>query len=85
LSRVRAHIGVIACHDNSIRIPLIVLGPGFRGGKVVNEIRFFNHDAYNPNGLVDLGRSPGGIPLIFNRAVAEADVRISTGVIETHL
>jgi len=54
-------------------------------GDVVNEILFINHDAYNPDGLVDLGHSPGGIPLIFNRAVAQADVRISTGVIETHL
>jgi lactate racemase len=54
-------------------------------GDVVNEIPFINHDAYNPDGLVDLGRSPGGIPLIFNRTVAKADVRISTGVIETHL
>jgi len=54
-------------------------------GDVVNEIPFINHDAYNPDGLVNLGRSPGGIPLIFNRTVAQADVRISTGVIETHL
>jgi nickel-dependent lactate racemase len=54
-------------------------------GDVVNEISFINHDAYNPNGLVDLGRSQGGIPLVFNRTVAQADVRISTGVIETHL
>jgi len=52
---------------------------------VVNEIPFINHDAYNPDGLVDLGRSPAGIPLIFNKTVAQADVRISTGVIETHL
>src|SRR5512136_22924 len=34
-------------------------------GDVVNEIRFINHEAYNPEGLVDLGRSPEGIPLIF--------------------
>jgi len=54
-------------------------------GDVVNEIPFINHDAYNPDSLVDLGRSPGGIPLIFNRTVAQADFRISTGVIETHL
>ena len=54
-------------------------------GDVVNEISFINHDAYNPANLIDLGHSPGGIPLIFNRTVAQADVRISTGVIETHL
>jgi uncharacterized sulfatase len=27
-----------SCHDDSIRTPLIVAGPGFAGGKVVNEL-----------------------------------------------
>ncbi len=54
-------------------------------GEVVDEITFINHDAWNPEGLVRLGRSEGGIPLLFNRRVVEADIRISTGVIETHL
>jgi len=27
-----------SCHDNSIRIPMIVSGPNFTGGKVVNEL-----------------------------------------------
>jgi nickel-dependent lactate racemase len=54
-------------------------------GEVVNEIAFFNHDPWDPKGLVRLGTSQGGIPLVFNRMVAQADLRISTGVIETHL
>lgn len=54
-------------------------------GDVVNEIPFINHDAYNQNELVHLGMTEGGIPLIFNRRVVEADIRIATGVIETHL
>ncbi len=54
-------------------------------GDVVNEILFVNHDPYDSKGLVELGTSSSGIPLVFNRAVAEADIRISTGVIETHL
>ncbi len=54
-------------------------------GEVVDEILFVNHDAYNQNELVDLGMTEGGIPLIFNRRVVEADIRIATGVIETHL
>jgi len=54
-------------------------------GSVVDEIAFINHDAYNPEGLIHLGISKGGIPLVFNRTVAQADIRISTGVIETHL
>ncbi len=54
-------------------------------GPVVDEIAFINHDAWDVEGLVDLGVSKGGIPLVFNRRVAQADIRISTGVIETHL
>jgi len=27
-----------SCHDNSIRTPLIVYGPGFKGGKVVHDL-----------------------------------------------
>ncbi len=54
-------------------------------GDVVKEIPFINHDPYQPHNLINLGTSASGIPLVFNRIVAEADVRISTGVIETHL
>ncbi len=54
-------------------------------GEVVNEIAFVNHDPWNAEGLIHLGISKGGIPLVFNRKVAQADIRISTGVIETHL
>jgi nickel-dependent lactate racemase len=54
-------------------------------GEVVNEITFINHDPYDPKGLIELGTSSSGIPLVFNRKVAQADIRISTGVIETHL
>jgi lactate racemase len=54
-------------------------------GEVVNDITFINHDPWGPKGLVNLGTSQGGIPLVFNRIVAQADYRISTGVIETHL
>ena len=27
-----------ACHDNSIRIPMIACGPGFQGGKVIDDL-----------------------------------------------
>jgi len=54
-------------------------------GEVVNEITFINHDARNSKELLTLGQTTGGIPLVFNRTVAQADIRISTGVIETHL
>lgn len=54
-------------------------------GEVVNEITFINHNAYDEKALIHLGKTQNGIPLVFNRAVVGADVRISTGVIETHL
>jgi nickel-dependent lactate racemase len=54
-------------------------------GPVVDEIVFINHDAWNTEGLLHRGVSKGGIPLVFNRRVAQSDIRISTGVIETHL
>jgi len=54
-------------------------------GPVVDEIAFVNHDPWRAEGLVRLGTTSSGIPLVFNRKVAEADIRISTGVIETHL
>jgi len=54
-------------------------------GEVVEEIPFINHDPYHPEHLIPLGTSSSGIPLVFNRRVAQADIRISTGVIETHL
>jgi len=54
-------------------------------GDVVKEIPFINHDPYHRDDLIKLGTSASGIPLVFNRRVAEADVRISAGVIETHL
>jgi len=54
-------------------------------GEVANEITFINHDARNLKGLLHLGKTTGGIPLVFNRTVVQADIRISTGVIETHL
>jgi len=54
-------------------------------GEVVDEIAFINHDPWNSEGLIHLGISQGGISLVFNRTVAQADIRISTGVIETHL
>lgn len=55
------------------------------GANLIERLRFVNHDAWDKQGLKDLGASRGGIPLVVNRQVAEADVRVSTGVIETHL
>lgn len=55
------------------------------GRETVERLRFVNHRAFDVATLKHLGNSQHGIPLVTNREVAEADVRISTGVIETHL
>ncbi|MEW6669325.1 MAG: nickel-dependent lactate racemase [Thermodesulfobacteriota bacterium] len=55
------------------------------GADLVSRLRFVNHNAWDAQGLINLGESRRGIPLVVNRHVVEADVRISTGVIETHL
>ncbi|OGP93093.1 MAG: hypothetical protein A2157_12640 [Deltaproteobacteria bacterium RBG_16_47_11] len=54
-------------------------------GDTVKEIPFINHDPWNRKNLIDLGTTEAGIPLTFNRTVVQAHIRISTGVIETHL
>lgn len=53
--------------------------------EVVDQIAFINHNAYDEKDLIRLGKTSSGIPLVFNKRVVEADIRISTGVIETHL
>ena len=56
------------------------------GREVVDRIRIENHRAFDEEGLVALGKTKTqGIPVVVNKTVAAADVRISTGVIEPHL
>ncbi len=55
------------------------------GASMVDRMRFVNHNAWDEKGLTRLGTTKNGIPVVVNREVAAADVRISTGVIETHL
>lgn len=55
------------------------------GEENVTRLRFVNHNAWDKEGLVYLGKSQRGIPLVVNKYVAAADIKISTGVIETHL
>lgn len=52
---------------------------------VVDHVAVRWHDARDPNQLVDLGRtSTRGTPVVLNRALAEADLRIVTGLVEPH-
>lgn len=54
------------------------------GDDIVDRYRVVNHDARDPNGLVEIGESATGVPVWLNRDWVEADVRITTGFVEPH-
>lgn len=54
------------------------------GSEIVERYRCLQHDGNDPDNLVMIGESNFGHPLIINRLVAEADLRILTGFIEPH-
>src|ERR1035441_2747169 len=51
---------------------------------VVQSYRVLNHEAENPDALIQLGTTHDGTPALLNRHFVEADVRIVTGFIEPH-
>jgi nickel-dependent lactate racemase len=54
------------------------------GAEVVARYRVIDNEPQNPAALVDLGRTPGGVPVLLHRAVVEADLLIATGIVEPH-
>ena len=54
------------------------------GGEVVKRYRVVQHDAWDDENLVEVGRNRAGRPVRVNRAYMEASVRILTGFIEPH-
>jgi nickel-dependent lactate racemase len=54
------------------------------GGAVVERFRIVHHDALDPERLVTIGATEGGVPVQINKEFAEADVRIATGCITPH-
>jgi nickel-dependent lactate racemase len=54
------------------------------GKDVFSRYRVVNHTAHDPNGVVAVGRSPDGEPVLMNRDYVEADRRIVLGFIEPH-
>src|ERR1017187_2001548 len=52
--------------------------------EVVRHYRIINHEAGNPDALVQFGTTSDGTPALINRHLAQADVRITTGFIEPH-
>ncbi|MDN5300912.1 MAG: lactate racemase [Thermoanaerobacteraceae bacterium] len=56
------------------------------GKEITKRIKIENHDAYNEETLIYVGRSKKfSIPIVLNKTVVKSDIRIGLGVIEPHL
>jgi nickel-dependent lactate racemase len=55
------------------------LGPG-----IPERYCVIDNEPQNPAVLVDLGTTPGGVPVLLHRAAVEADLLIATGIVEPH-
>src|SRR5512137_1651479 len=67
-------------HRPSTRSEKIVkLGPG-----IVERYQVIDNEPQNPAKLVNLGVTPGGVPVLLHRAVVEADLLVATGIVEPH-
>jgi lactate racemase len=54
------------------------------GAAVVERYRVIDNEPQNPAALVDLGITPGGVPVLLHRAAVETDLLIATGIVEPH-
>jgi nickel-dependent lactate racemase len=54
------------------------------GAEVVARYRVIDNEPQNPQALVDLGVTPGGVPVSAHRAAVKADLLIATGLVEPH-
>jgi len=54
------------------------------GAEVAARYRVMDNEPQNPAALVDLGVTPGGVPVLVHRAAVEADLLIATGLVEPH-
>lgn len=54
------------------------------GSSVVDTYRIIDSEPRNPEALVDLGVTPGGVPVSVHRSAVEADLLIATGLVEPH-
>jgi nickel-dependent lactate racemase len=70
----------VGMHRASTRAEKVAkLGPA-----VVNHYRVIDNEPQNPQALVDLGVTSGGVPVQVHRATQEADIIIATGIVEPH-
>jgi nickel-dependent lactate racemase len=54
------------------------------GQPIVDRYRVLDHEPFNLDGLEDLGITESGIPLSVNRVAYQADLLITTGIVEPH-
>jgi nickel-dependent lactate racemase len=54
------------------------------GRAVVARYRVIDNEPQNPEALVDLGVTAGGVPVSAHRAAVAADLLIATGIVEPH-
>ncbi len=54
------------------------------GQAVVDRYRVIDNEPQNPDALVDLGVTEGGVPVSAHRAAVEADLLLATGLVEPH-
>lgn len=54
------------------------------GADVVARYRVIDNEPQNPNVLVDLGLTAGGVPVSVHQAAVRADLLIATGLVEPH-
>lgn len=54
------------------------------GAQIVARYRVIDNEPRNPAALADLGLTSAGIPVLLHRAAVEADVLITTGIVEPH-
>ncbi len=54
------------------------------GVEIVSRYRVIDNEPQNAAALVDLGVTPGGVPVSAHQSVVEADLVIATGIVEPH-
>jgi nickel-dependent lactate racemase len=54
------------------------------GADVAAEYRIVDHDCDHDPGLVDIGKTRSGTPILVNRVFYESDVKIATALVESH-
>jgi nickel-dependent lactate racemase len=54
------------------------------GAEIAARYKVIDNEPQNPEALVDLGVTSGGVPVLLHRSVVETDLLIATGIVEPH-